>query len=125
VSGRVRVLVVDDVDELRVLVRAALEASGRFDVVAEAANGRDAVAAAERDQPDMVVLDVSMPVQNGMESLPQILAVAPGAKVVMLSGLEPRRLADMAFARGAVAYLEKGLEPDELVGLLLAVAQAA
>ena len=124
-SGRVRVLVVDDVDELRVLVRAALEASGRFDVVAEAANGRDAVAAAERDQPDMVVLDVSMPVQNGMESLPQILAVAPGAKVVMLSGLEPRRLADMAFARGAVAYLEKGLEPDELVGLLLAVAQAA
>jgi len=119
------VLVVDDVDELRVLVRAALEASGRFDVVAEAANGRDAVAAAERDQPDMVVLDVSMPVQNGMESLPQILAVAPGAKVVMLSGLEPRRLADMAFARGAVAYLEKGLEPDELVGLLLAVAQAA
>jgi DNA-binding NarL/FixJ family response regulator len=120
-----RVLLVDDADELRVLMRAALEASGSFEVVAEAENGRDAVVAAERDQPDLVVLDVSMPIQNGMETLPKILAVAPGAKVVMLSGLEPRRLADMAFARGAVAYLEKGLDPDELVGLLLAVAQTA
>ncbi len=110
-----RVLLVDDVRELRFLVRVNLELDGRFEVVGEAENGVEAVECAEKHQPDVVLLDVSMPVQDGMESIPKIHAVAPDAKVVMLSGFEERRLAPMALERGAVAYLEKGITPDRLV----------
>ncbi len=122
--ARPTVLLVDDVPELRLLVRVNLEQDGRFDIVGEAENGREAVECAEKHQPDLVLLDVSMPVQDGMESLPQIRAVAPEAKVVMLSGFEERRLAVMAYQLGAIRYLEKGITPDELVEELVQVLAA-
>ena len=115
------VLVVDDAGYLRGLLRLNLELSGRFRVVGEAANGVEAVERAKEHRPDLVLLDVSMPVQDGIASLPQILAVSPGSKVVMLSGLDARRLAPIALERGAAAYLEKGIEPDRLVEELLGV----
>lgn len=109
------VLLADDVPDLRLLVRMALEASGRFEVVAEAEDGVQAVDLAGWHQPDLVILDLSMPRQDGLESLPQILAASPDSKVIVLSGFQAERLAPAALDMGAVSYLEKGLPPAQLV----------
>ena len=116
-----RTVVADDVFDLRFMVKLALERSGRFEIVAEAENGAEAVEAAREHQPDLVLLDVSMPVKDGLEALPDIRSVSPNAKVVMLSGFEASRLASTAIASGASAYLEKGIPPGELVTQLLRV----
>lgn len=116
-----RIVLADDVFDLRFMVKLALERSGRFQVVAEAENGDQAVALAKEHQPDLVLLDVSMPVKDGLEALPDIRSVSPNAKVVMLSGFEASRLASTAMASGASAYLEKGIPPGELVMELLKV----
>lgn len=114
-----RTLVVDDVADLRQLYRRILERAGRFEIVGEAGDGNEALELVGRLQPDLVMLDVSMPDRDGMEILPDILDHAPGATVVMVSGFEARRLEPLALERGAVAYLEKGITPDRLVEELL------
>lgn len=116
-----RTVLADDVFDLRFMVKLALERSGRFQVVAEAENGDEAVEMAKTHQPDLVLLDVSMPVKDGLEALPHIRMVSPGTKVVMLSGFEASRLAATALESGASAYLEKGIPPRELVSELLKV----
>ena len=118
---RLRVVLVDDMKELRAMIRLTLERSGHFDVVGEAGDGRAAVVEAEQLQPDLVLLDVSMPVMDGLEALPHLRRVAPGATVVMLSGFAESRLGADAAAGGAAAYLEKGLPPQALVDRLLEV----
>jgi DNA-binding NarL/FixJ family response regulator len=118
---RFRVVVADDFADMRHLVKVTLERSGRFEVVSEAANGVEAVDAATSHQPDIVLLDLSMPVLSGMEALPQIRAASPDTKVVVLSGFDRSRMESDARAGGAVGYLEKGLRPNQLVDELLAV----
>lgn len=117
----VRTLLVDDVEDLRTLIRITLENSGRFTVAGEAKTGREGIEKARALQPDLVLLDLSMPEMDGLEALPQILAAAPGARVVVFSGFHGKRLAETALELGAVDYLEKGIEPDELVTRLLAI----
>lgn len=104
----IRVLLVDDAQDIRFLVRLGLERDGRFEVVAEAINGVDAIELAEVHQPDVVVLDVAMPVMDGLEALPLIRTVAPACRIAMLSGFTARSMASDATERGADAYLEKG-----------------
>jgi DNA-binding NarL/FixJ family response regulator len=103
-----RVLIVDDVDDLRDLLRMALSFGEEFDVVAEASDGLQAIVQAELHQPDLVVLDLSMPLLDGLEALPRILLAAPDTRVVVLSGFDESRMREPALAAGAVAYLEKG-----------------
>lgn len=116
---RYATLVADDVSALRRLVRMALEASGRFEVVAEAATGIEAIARAREAQPELVLLDLSMPEMDGLEALPRILEAAPRSHVVVLSGFNHVRMAPLAKRQGASAYLEKGLDPKDLVKALL------
>lgn len=121
---RLRVLLVDDMVELRAMIRLTLERSKRFVVVGEAGDGRAAIELASEHQPDLVLLDVSMPVMDGLEALPHLRAAAPAACVVMLSGFSEVRLGADAAAGGAAAYLEKGLTPQALVDRLLDVVGA-
>jgi DNA-binding NarL/FixJ family response regulator len=114
------VLLVDDVPDLRLLVRVVLQRAGHFDVVAEAADGLEAIVRAAECQPDLILLDLSMPRMGGAEALPRIREVAPDAKVVILSGWELSRAVERTGA-GAVAYLEKGIAPSQLVDELLMV----
>ena len=116
-----RVVLVDDMVELRQLIKLTLERSGRFEVVGQAGNGREGIEVAAATDPDLVLLDISMPVMDGLEALPAICRTVPSATVVMLSGFSEARLGAEAAAGGATAYLEKGLAPDALVARLLEV----
>ena len=114
-----RVVIADDVADLRYLMSRALEATGRFEVVAMASNGREAVDEATEHRPDLTLLDLGMPVLNGLEALPLIRDAVPESTVVVVSGFEPEDMEAVARARGAAGYLVKGLGPRQLVAELL------
>lgn len=114
-----RIVVVDDAPDVRLLVRTMLRVSGSFEVVGEAGDGEAAVAVAEREQPDLMLLDVSMPRTDGLSALPRVLAVSPNTRVVLYTGFDERGLARRARDLGAAAFLEKSAKPDEVVETLL------
>ncbi|HYY74726.1 MAG TPA: response regulator transcription factor [Gaiellaceae bacterium] len=116
-----RVLLCDDCAPVRELVRLVLELEG-IDVVGEAGDGGAAIEEAGRCQPDVVLLDLSMPAMDGLEALPEIRRVAPQAKVVVLSGFDNPVIVERALELGAVRYVEKGGRPEEIVA---AVEEAA
>lgn len=117
---RVQVLIVDDSALVRRMVIAQLEGTGRYDLVVAAGDGNEAIGLAELMQPDVVLLDLSMPGLGGLEALPLVLAVAPHARVIVMSGSTSDEMAVRVLAAGAVDYLEKGTELD-LPGIIDAV----
>ena len=121
---RLRVLVVDDTPIVRAVVRRALEADIRFEVVGEATNGREGVAAANALQPDLVLLDLAMPEMDGLEALPHIRGACEWARVVVLSAFSPDQMASSALAAGASAYIEKTRLATDLVPHLVALFEA-
>ena len=116
-----RVVIADDVEDLRFLLKRALERSGLFTVVGMAANGREAVVQAAQQRPDLTLLDLSMPQMDGLEALPLIRASVPECTVVVLSGFDADRMESAALDRGAAGYLVKGLSPRRLVEELTAL----
>jgi PAS domain S-box-containing protein len=119
--GVPRIVVVDDAAEVRTLVRSRLRLSGRFDIVGEGATGQDAIDLARRLRPDLMLLDVSMPVMDGLEALPQVKSIAPTTRIVMYSGLPERGLPDRCRALGADTFLAKSATFETLVDDLVAV----
>ena len=116
-----RVLLCDDCAPVRELVRLVLEVEG-IQVVGEVGDGGAAIEEAGRCQPDVVLLDLSMPTMDGLEALPEIRRVAPQARVVVLSGFDNPLIVERALELGAVRYVEKGGRPEEIVA---AVEEAA
>lgn len=103
-----RVLVVDDCDDLRELIGMVIDRHpGGWKVVATAADGRQAIDAAHTTQPDLVLLDIAMPIMDGMQALPLIREAAPEAVVVMLSGYPFASAGPGALEAGAHGYVEK------------------
>ena len=121
----VRVLVVDDEPDLRILLWMAVEADGRCQVVADAASGDEGVAKAAEHQPDIVVVDQMMPGMDGVQTVPLIRRVAPAAKVIMMSALGDVQLRERAMQAGADAYLEKAASFRPLLDLAVGLATGA
>lgn len=117
-----RVVLADDDEDTRLLLRTALHRDGRFEVVGEAGNGPAAVEAATRLRPDLVLLDLGMPEGGGLEALPRLHEAVPDTRVVVVSGFPGDRLAAVTRAGGAVGYVQKGLSPNQTVLDVLAVA---
>jgi DNA-binding NarL/FixJ family response regulator len=115
---RDRVLVVDDAANLRELLTLLLETEDDFEVVGTASDGAEAMAVAAELRPDIVLLDLAMPVMDGMQALPQIRRDLPRAIIVIFSGFEQTALVDEAMVAGADAYLEKGASVTQMVDLL-------
>jgi signal transduction histidine kinase len=103
-----RVVVVDDTPDLRDLMRMALERSEDFRVVAEAENGRQGIEVTTAHQPDVVFLDIAMPVMDGLEALPLVRQACPSATIVMLSGFGASEMTARAMENGADGYIQKG-----------------
>ena len=85
-GDEIGVLICDDVDAMRMLLRVVIELRPGLKVVGEARDGDEAIGEAKRLQPDVILLDLSMPGRTGFDALPEIRQVAPKAKVIVLSG---------------------------------------
>ncbi|MEO5577021.1 MAG: response regulator transcription factor [Gaiellaceae bacterium] len=123
-GAKLRVVLADDTHEYRLLLKLVLEQDGRFEIVGEAADGEQAVAVASAEQPDAVVLDLAMPVMDGLEAIPGIRSGAPGAAIVVLSGFARGRLDRKVLELGADAYVEKGEAFSKIVSTLLEASSA-
>lgn len=107
-KGSIRVLLADDTVEIRRLLRVNLELDGRFEIVGEAADGAEAVALARTLRPHAVVLDLAMPVMDGLQAAPAIRKSSPESIILVLSGFDHSRMEARAREQGAHGYLEKG-----------------
>lgn len=121
-ADRIRVLVCDDVDMLRELMRYELEEDEWIMVVGEADNGLDGVRLVEEMKPDVVVLDLAMPGIDGLEAITRMLAVADPPAILIHSGFDADTMRDRVLALGAAEYLEKG---GPLADVRLAVRRVA
>ena len=106
-SSKVRVLVVEDHPDVRNVIRALLDSENGYQVVGEATNGEEGIRAADQQQPDVVLLDLAMPVMDGLTALPEIQQMAPDAKIVVLSGFGTDRTVHAAMQAGASAFVHK------------------
>ncbi len=121
----IRVVVVDDSEDLRELIRLVLDREDDFAVVGEAADGRAGVDAASEHQPDVVLLDIAMPVLDGLQALPLIRKNCPTALVVVLSGFgSDSRAAQKALELGAHGFLNKGETRGRLVQRLRVIVES-
>ncbi|HEY5294334.1 MAG TPA: response regulator transcription factor [Gaiellaceae bacterium] len=117
-----RILVVDDHAVVRAGLTLLLSAQSEFEVVGEAGNAHDAVLEARSLQPDVILLDVVMPGESGIEALPRIKAEAPAAKVLVLSMQDDPQYVREAFARGANGYVLKEAADSEVVAAVREIA---
>lgn len=113
-----RVLLVDDNADIRRLLGLRLSVEDDCTVVGEASNGEIALDLAGSLRPDVIVLDLSMPVMDGLEALPGLRALLPEARIIVLSGFDHRAFRAQAIDLGADEYVEKGTPLDTLVSLV-------
>jgi DNA-binding NarL/FixJ family response regulator len=114
----IKVLLVDDHTVLRDGLRFLLEAEGDIQIVGTAGNGQEAVEQATIRCPDVVMMDISMPVMNGIEATKQICAVCENTKVVILSMYHTNDYIQRALDAGAAGYLLKDSAGAELVAAI-------
>ena len=117
----ISVLLVDDDADLRQLLGRRFVAAG-VDEVAEAGDGEEALRVATAASPNLIVLDLAMPVLSGIEVLPVLRQQVPGARIVVLSSFPGHRMSDVVRARGAVGYVQKDGALDALVDQILLTA---
>jgi RNA polymerase sigma factor (sigma-70 family) len=118
----IRVVVADDHALMRQGLVDLLRTNADIEVVATAEDGAAAVDAAARERPDVVLMDLAMPVMDGVEATRAIVAVEPNVRVVVLTSLsQPERIVD-AVQAGAVGYLLKDSEPDDVIRAIVVAA---
>ncbi len=118
----IRVLLADDQALVRGGFRMILEARDDFEVVGEAANGAEAVELAQRAQPDVILMDVRMPVLDGVEATRRLVAAGSPARVLILTTFDLDEYVHAAIRAGASGFLLKDVEPEELVAAVRVVA---
>lgn len=118
-----RVLIADDHTVVRKGLRTLIEGASGWEVCAEAANGSEAVALAAQTKPDVIIMDLSMPVMGGIDATIQIRKNLPQVEVLVLTMHESDRLAGQALRAGARGYLLKGESEDKLMEALEALAR--
>ena len=119
-TAPLRVLIADDHPTYADALRVLLSRDDRIEVVGAAGNGRQAVEMEAELEPDLVLMDLEMPVMNGLEAT-RILAERGGAPVILLTGSDSAADVDSALSAGALSYLPKGLDSSTLLEHLLAV----
>lgn len=112
-----RVLIVDDTAFMRVLLKGIIEKNG-YVVIGEAANGEEAVQMYQELKPDLVTMDITMPLKDGIQALQEIRAFDSGAKVVMCTAIDEQERMIQAIELGALEYFIKPFD-EELISSML------
>jgi DNA-binding NarL/FixJ family response regulator len=120
-----RILIVDDNADIRVLVTFVLSRDPTFVLVGEAENGESALAFVRQHRPDVVVMDLLMPSVGGLEATRQIKHESPGTKVLVLTSLNDDQTISAAFVNGADFFLDKRDIATRLVPAIRAAMGAA
>jgi len=116
-----RVLIVDDAAFMRLSIRTILEKSG-FEVIAEATNGREAIAKYFEHKPDLVTMDISMPEMTGTDAVEHICKIDSKAKIVMVSAMGQESIIIEAIIRGAKSFIVKPFKEDKVIETLKKIA---
>jgi DNA-binding NarL/FixJ family response regulator len=122
-SRKIRVLIVDDDDNFRLSLTTLLETDDRLEVVAAAANGEQALRYALLFRPEIVTMDIEMPIVDGVEATKQILELLPNTRVILVSASGYADRADVAGQAGASAYVPKAGISDHLINTIFTVAE--
>lgn len=108
-----KVLVVDDTAFMRVLLKQIVENNG-YQVIGEAANGQEAVEKYQELKPDLVTMDITMPIMDGLEALETIMKLDPGAKVIMCTAIDEQERMIKAIELGALEYFIKPFDEERI-----------
>jgi len=118
-----RLIIVDDHEVVRLGLRSMLENYSGFEVVAEAANAKDAIQQVGIHHPDIVLMDIRLPGKSGIEATEEIISKHPGTKVIMLTSYAEDEMLFSAIKAGASGYVLKQINLDDLVKSIEAVAR--
>lgn len=120
-TKRVTVLLAEDHQILLDGLRILIQGDSHIQIIGEAKTGREAVLMADEHQPDVIILDIAMPMLNGIQAARQILKNRPGAKIMMLSAHADPEYVDQVMAIGVVGYLTKQASAEQLTQAILEV----
>ena len=120
---KTRLMIVDDHEVVRMGLKAALEIEDDFTVVAEAANGKEAIEKARAHQPDIVLMDVRMDIMDGIEACREIRSELPSTRVLMLTSFAEEETVVAALLAGAAGYVLKNVARARLLEALRSVAR--
>ncbi len=122
-ADRIRVLVVDDHKVVRKGLRTFIAVNDDLELVGEAGNGEEAIKQAEALSPDVVLMDLKMPVMDGPTAIEHIRASSPDVQIVALTSFDDESLAQRAIDAGAIGYLFKDAEEEELISAIRLASQ--
>jgi len=111
---QVTFVVVDDAVFMRTIIRKMIEQVDEHKVVGEASNGRDAIEAAAKYQPDIMTLDITMPELDGIQAVPEILKVSPKTRIIMVSAMGQQSMVIEAIKMGAKDFVIKPFEKSRV-----------
>ena len=114
-SDTVRIVIVDDHAVVRRGLRELISTIAECDTIGEAANGEEAIRVVDELRPDIVLMDISMPVMDGVEATRAIMAAHPDTRVIMLTSDSAKSRVLGALEAGAAAYVLKDTEPDRIL----------
>jgi two-component system response regulator NreC len=120
---RLRILIADDHEVMRTGVRALIEQEPEWQVCGTATNGQEAVDAARKQKPDVVILDMTMPELDGLEALREIKRALPNTEVVMFSAYHSEEVIGQLFEAGAKSYVQKSDASRQLVTAIKSLAE--
>ena len=120
---KIRVMIVDDHAIMRDGLQEVLERTGEFEVVASAADGKEAIDQSMEVKPDVIIMDILMPVKDGVEACREIVKTLPNTRVLMLTASDSQDAIVKAVAAGATGYLQKYSGRDRLLSTVREVVQ--
>lgn len=112
-----KILIVDDSSFIILVCRQILEKSG-YEVIADSYDGIDAVEKACLLKPDIILMDIALPLQNGIEATKKILQALPNTKILAMSAVNEDWLKDKAIEAGCYAFLAKPFDPEQLIAYI-------